>query len=697
MAKKNDGQLAMPWAHVSEPEIKPIPVIHHGKIAHVALDAPLDRVYSYLVLPEMADKIRPGMIVEVPVTKFNRRYKAFVLKITEKEWPSGLKPILSIVDDRVLFSEKLLELGLWMADYYVSAAGQALASAIPSVIVKSAGKALRVKPFIKEFPRVEPTFSFTEDQSRVMAQIEQILKAGKFSVMMMHGVTASGKTELYVKAIQEVLAKGQGAIYLVPEIALTAQMIQRLGQRFDKVAVLHSGLTESQRRATWEAVQNGQVNVVVGTRSAVFAPIPNLGLIVVDEEQEPSFKNLQAPRFNTRDLAIKRSQLQDIPIILGSATPSLESFHNSKTNPSWVYLSLPKRVANLPLPPVLLVDMLQEGFERKGIHLVSRCMEEKIKTTLDRGKQVMLLMNRRGFAGYIFCPSCKYILTCPSCGTRMVYHKSSGKAQCHHCSVKVVVPEKCDRCGHKMNKFGLGTERVEDELTRKFPDVKLARMDQDSMNRPADYEETLKNFAEGKTQILIGTQMIAKGLDFPNVSLVGVLSADMALSLPDFRAGERTFQLLAQVAGRAGRADYTGMVVVQSFNLQDPAIQASLNHDYESYAQHELSVRRKLGLPPFSRMTRIIVQHLKVTQVKEIASEIAKHLNDMARTVKGVQIIGPNPCVMGRLRNRYRYQILIKCPNAIVMRDYLAKARSDKSFRLMRKEVLIDVDPVDLL
>lgn len=697
MVKRAKEQLEMPWAEVDEPVARPVPSIQLGLIAHVALDAPMDRVYSYIVPPEMSEKIKPGMLIEVPFTKYNRRYQAYVLKVSEEKWSSTLKPVLRILDDRVLFSDRLIELARWLSDYYVSPIGQAIGSSIPSVVVNSAGKALRTKPYIKEVPRVEPTFGLNEDQQTVMDRINHAIDADKFLVMLVHGVTASGKTELYIRAIRRVLDQGRGAIYLVPEIALTAQMIQRLAQRFDKVAVLHSALTESQRRATWQAVQDGEVRVVIGTRSAVFAPVPRLGLIVVDEEQEPSFKNMQSPRYNTRDLAIKRSQIEGVPIIVGSATPSLETYHNSQTNPSWIYLSLPKRVADLPLPPVLLVDMQQEMHDRKGVHLVSRLLEGKIKETLDAGKQVMLLLNRRGFAGYVFCPSCRYVLLCPSCGTRMVYHKTDDMAMCHHCTAKYRVPAKCDRCGHKMNTFGLGTQRVEEELGKKFPEARIARMDMDTMSRPADYENTLTAFADGKTNILIGTQMIAKGLDFPNVALVGVLSADLALSLPDFRAGERTFQLLAQVGGRAGRADHAGIVVVQSYNLQDPAIQAALHHDYQKFARGELALRRKLNLPPFSRMARVVIQHARITHVKSVAAELAQNLNRLAKATPGVSVIGPSSCTMPRLRNRYRYQILLRAPNASALKDFLTRARNDKEFKLLRKEVIIDVDPVDLL
>lgn len=698
MAKKEyEGQLDL-WVNEPEkPAEKAKAEAKVGLIARVAIDAPLDKVYSYRVPDEMKDELKSGMLVRVPMGRHERMYRGVILEISKQPWESTLKAIESVLDSRVLFSEKILTLGKWLSEYYVTPIGMALSSLIPSAVLKGGGKSLRAKPFIKELERKEPKFGLNEDQSRVMARIDAAIDAGKFHVMLVHGVTASGKTELYIKGIQRVLSQGKGAIYLVPEIALTAQMIDRLSQRFEKVAVLHSGLTESQRRATWEAVERGEVRVVIGTRSAIFAPVPELGLIVVDEEQEPSFKNMQSPRYNTRDLAIKRSQIEGIPIILGSATPSLETYFNSKHLETWEYLSLPKRVADLPMPPVMLVDMEQEAFDRKGVHLVSRLLEDKIKQTLAMGKQVMLLLNRRGYAGYVFCPSCKYVLVCPSCGTRMVYHKSMDRAICHHCTAKVDVPNQCDRCGHKMNKFGLGTQRVEEELGRKFSEIRLSRMDADTMSKTQDYEEALAAFARGETNVLLGTQMIAKGLDFPNVALVGVLSADMALSLPDFRASERTFQLLAQVGGRAGRADHASVVVVQSYNLQDPAIQAALRHDYMKFAEGELFFRKKLALPPFARMTRLVISHAKITQVKQIGKDLAEELKRLAKDLNGVLVIGPASAVMGRLRNRYRYQILIKSPNASVMKEFLTRARNDEKVKLFRREVMIDVDPVDLL
>lgn len=698
MSKDRSGQLELPLAGGDEPQPAEGGAVSSAPVATVAVDVPLDRYYSYAIPDELVGALEPGMLVKVPLGKGNREYRGFCLDVSERVYTTSLKPIIELVDERVFLTDKMLELGKWLAEYYVCPPGLVFAAMVPSAVTKKLSRPSRVKPYIKELPQVEPQFDLNDDQNRAMVTINEALEAKRFRILLMHGVTASGKTELYVRAIRHTISAGKSAIFLVPEIALTTQMIYRLAERFEKVGVFHSALTEAQRRSTWQAVRDGQVKVLVGTRSAVFAPMRDLGLIVIDEEQEPSFKNMQSPRYNTRDLALKRAQLEGVPVILGSATPALESFYNARHNPHWQNISLPKRVADLPMPDVVLVDMRQEIFERKGVHLLSRVMESQIARTLERKLQTILLLNRRGYASYVFCPSCKFTLVCPNCRINMVYHKKSDRAMCHRCSAKIVVPDRCDRCGHKFNKFGLGTQRVEEELERKFPDSRIARMDTDVMTRPADYEAEFAKFAAGKTDILLGTQMIAKGLDFPNVALVGVVCADLALSLPDFRASERTFQLLAQVAGRAGRADHAGVVVVQSYNVSDSSIQSALNHDYERFARGELQIRQKLALPPFARITRIIIQDLKVTRARQIATDLVKGHQDLAKKAyRDVSVFGPNPCAISRMRGKYRYHILIKAPTPDRMRDFLNRARADRILDLAVRQITVDVDPVDLL
>ncbi len=712
MKKNEEKQLDFFWSAKNQQEkladSKSSNVnVYIGPIAKVAIDAPIDKIYSFSVPEEFINVLKPGMAVEVPIGRGERRYKGFCLEISQTEWKGTLKPIIRIIDERILFNDKIAELANWLSEYYVSPPGMSISCAIPAA-VKKAVKATRAKPYIISQPIREPDFALNDDQENALKYINNSIEKKNFEAILLHGVTASGKTEIYIRAVKNLLKDGRGAIYLVPEIALTAQMIYRLAERFENVAVMHSGLTDAQRRATWQAIAAGDIALVLGTRSAIFAPVKNLGLIIVDEEQEPSFKNMQSPRYNARDLAIKRAQIENIPIVLGSATPSLETFYNSKHRSDWHYLWLGKRIANLPMPDVEIVDMYQEHRERKGVHLLSRVLEAKIEETLQTGKQIILLLNRRGHSGYVFCPKCGYVIHCPNCKTRMVYHRTSNRLLCHHCSAKLAVPDKCDRCGGTMNKFGLGTQRLEDELTRKFPNAKLARMDMDSMKKSAEYEKILSDFAKGDMDILLGTQMIAKGLDFPNVSLVGVICADIALSMPDFRAGERTFQLLAQVAGRAGRADYAGSVVVQSYNLSDPAIQSALKHDYHQFAKKEMYLRKKLFLPPFTRLARIVIQHTKSTNAHNLAKELTKELQqkiaeniskngDNKSNSQSVSIIGPNPATLFRLRNRYRYQILIRCASATAMLNFFKIVRQDKNINLFRKEFIIDIDPVDLM
>ncbi len=677
-----------------------------GLITRVALDAPIDKIYSFSVPDEFSDKLKPGMLVEVPIGRSERKYKGFCLDVSQAKWKGTLKPISNIIDERILFDEKIAELANWLSEYYVAPPGLAISCAIPASVKKVQKKPTRVEPYIISQPFREPEFELNSDQRSALAYIQNSIDRKKFEAILLHGVTASGKTEIYIRAIQNLIKSGRGAIYLVPEIALTAQMIYRLAERFENVAVMHSGLTEARRRATWHAISEGKIQLVLGTRSAIFSPVKNLGLIVIDEEQEPSFKNMQTPRYNTRDLAIKRAQIENVPVVLGSATPALETFYNSKHRSFWHYLWLGKRVADLPMPDVVLVDMYQEHKERKGVHLLSRLLETKIEETLQSGKQIILLLNRRGHSGYVFCPKCSYVIHCPNCKTRLVYHRSSNRLLCHHCNTRLAVPEKCDRCGGKMNKFGIGTQRLEEELERKFPGIKFARMDMDSMTKTSSYEKTLSDFAAGRMPILLGTQMIAKGLDFPNVSLVGVICADIALSMPDFRAGERTFQLLAQVAGRAGRADYAGSVVVQSYNITDPAIQSALNHDYHQFAKKEMYLRKKLSLPPFTRLARIVVRHTKSTQAHILARELTQELQKLTSQLTtgktgnkhaDISIIGPNPTTLFRLRNRYRYQILIRCSSANSMLRFFKEVRQSKQINLFRKEFIIDIDPIDLL
>ncbi|MEM1447239.1 MAG: primosomal protein N', partial [Planctomycetota bacterium] len=501
-----------------------------------------------------------------------------------------------------------------------------------------------------------------------------------------------------------------GVIVLVPEIALTPQTVGRFLARFPdgEVAVLHSGLTAAQRHAQWQRIRDGHARVVVGARSAIFAPLPAVGLIIVDEEHESSYKQDQLPRYHARDVAIKRAQLAGCPVILGSATPSLESYHNAKAG-NFALIELPDRVPGAVLPKVELVDLAKERQERKGIHLLSQRLENAIRQNLEAGGQTILLLNRRGYANYIACPDhrCGWMMRCHHCDVTMVYHRSAalptgGVVRCHHCGAEQMLPQICPESGHKVTIFGLGTQRVEEELERKFPGLRLARMDADAMRTAKDYQQTLDTFASGRTDLLLGTQMIAKGLDVANVRLVGVVSADTSLNFPDFRASERTFQLIAQVAGRAGRGEHRGQVIVQSFNPDDPAIQLAAEHDYVGFATKELALRTETGLPPVGRMARIVLRDTDDLANKKRAHELAHALhqaNDQLHL--GVRLRGPSVCPIARLADHHRQHIeLIASPgnaNPAAAIQKLLTAVRNAGRLISDTHTAVDVDPVALL
>ncbi|MCX5634517.1 MAG: primosomal protein N', partial [Planctomycetota bacterium] len=470
------------------------------------------------------------------------------------------------------------------------------------------------------------------EQENALSQINSRIDSGKFSVTLLHGVTDSGKTEVYIKVIETALQKGKSAIVLLPEIALTAQTVQRFNDRFKKIAVMHSGLSAAQRNAQWQKIKSGQADVVIGARSAVFAPLPNFGLIVVDEEHEPSYKQDTVPRYHGRDAAIKRAQLAEAHCILGSATPSLEMLLNCQNKKYFNLVRLTKRVMDLPVPEMKLVDMRQGTATVKGLDLISEPLAARLREVLARKEQAILLLNRRGYSNFVFCPSCKDTLKCRNCDVTLTFHKSPGRADegiktitgrhisygyamCHYCLAQTLVPEKCPLCGKGMAMIGLGSQRLEEELARKFPQAHLARVDSDAM-AGKDYYHLLKDFSEGRIDILAGTQMLAKGLHFPNVTVVGIISADTSLYLPDFRANERTFQLISQVAGRAGRSAKKGEVFVQTFLPDQPAIQFALKGDFEGFVAEELKHRRACNLPPFWRLAGIVMRDMNFERLE---------------------------------------------------------------------------------
>ncbi len=559
-------------------------------------------------------------------------------------------------------------------------------------------------------PKPPPTL--TPQQIDALAAITPMLApdAG-FNVALLHGVTGSGKTEVYLRAIASLLhaESSAGAIVLVPEIALTPQTVARFIERFEGVAVLHSGLTAAQRNAQWRRIADGHARLVVGARSALFAPLPNLRLIVVDEEHDTSYKQDQLPRYHARDCAIKRAQLAGATVVLGSATPALESYYNSDALAEGLgvsrYVPMPDRVTGFNLPRVDTVDLREANRDRRGVHLLTPPLEQAIDDTTQAGGQCIVLLNRRGYANYIACPDqgCGWTATCNHCDAAMVYHKhrelpAGGLVRCHHCDAEQKLPDTCPQCKRtRVTTFGLGTQRVEEELARKLPHLKLLRMDSDTMRSANHYRETLEAFRIGDAHVLLGTQMIAKGLDFANVRLVGVVSADTSLHLPDFRAAERTFQLIAQVSGRAGRGEHAGRVILQSLNPNDPTIQLAAQHDYATFAQRELQFRREVGLPPVTRMTRIVVRDPDQPAALQRAHDLyqtLKHANDTLGL--GVRLRPPAPCPIARIADHHRYQLELIAPTAGVMQQLLTQLRNAKRL-LSDHQTAIDIDPTSLL
>ncbi|MBU0717505.1 MAG: primosomal protein N' [Planctomycetes bacterium] len=550
------------------------------------------------------------------------------------------------------------------------------------------------------FPLVEPEFELNVDQQAALETINERIDAGGFSVALLYGVSGSGKTEVYVRAIRRVLAAGRQAILLVPEIVLTTQLVQRLASRFADLVVSHSGLTDAQRSLMWRRIASGEKKVVVGTRSAVFAPCPNLGLICIDEEQETSYKNLQAPRFNVRDVAIMRAKQREIPVILGSATPAVETWYNSVHRDHYERIVLPRRVRDLPLPDVHLVDMRDEFAEQKRAVVLSRLMHRLLGEALERDEQALILINRRGFARRVFCPECKTRLTCPNCNLSLVAHTSTGQSVCHYCRTRVTTPTACPQvgCGARLIQTGLGTQRVEDVVAADFPEARLARVDSDTMTHRRHYQRIVNDFEERKLDVLVGTQMIAKGLDFPLVSFVGVIDADPTGLECDFRANERLFQLVTQVAGRAGRADRPGRVVVQTTMPELPALRFALKHDYESFVADELRARGTVGLPPFRRLARVVVADPREATARSEAEVLADRVREAiaSLSLEYADALGPNPCAMSRLRGKYRYDVLLLTHGATDLRKLVSALRNANALRTKAKSTILDVDPVSL-
>jgi primosomal protein N' (replication factor Y) len=729
--------------------------VRQGLFAEVAVDVAygpgVRDSYDYLVPDHLAPRVAVGVRVEVAFGRSRR--VGYVVGLKAASEVDGVRELLGVLDPRPRIGPELLALARWMARYYLCPLGSVLRAVGGPVasrgrqtttgleVVEGAAcarspRAAAVVDYVRAHPGCPPAQvtaatgasrevirrlvrrgvlravafpaaaareqgrecaappTLTPQQEGAVRAVCEALAARRYRIFLLQGVTGAGKTEVYLRAVEQVLRLGRQALVLVPEIALTPLLVDLFRQRFGSgVALLHSGLAGGERYAEWERVREGRAPVVLGARSGVFAPLPRLGLIVVDEEHEPAYKQEETPRYHAREVALVRARQVNAVVILGSATPSLESYARAAVGEPYCVLELPSRVWGRPLPGVHLVDMRQEFRAGHG-GLFSRRLRELMAARLAAGEQVLLFLNRRGLATAVLCRECGSVLRCPRCGIALTYHRN-GVLRCHYCGFGRQAPRVCPGCGgHHLACLGHGTQAVEEEVRRLFPGARVLRMDRDTTGRRHAHGTIVRAFREGEADVLVGTQMVAKGLDLPGVTLVGVVDADRSLCLPDFRAAERTFQLLVQVAGRAGRGAVPGEVVVQTHNPDHYAIVCGAAQDYHAFAARELAVRRELGYPPYTSLIRLVVSSKNPARVEAAAADLRDALLEAGAEPGAV--LGPAPAVLARLRGVYRWQVMLRGPRPAIREACRAGlavwyGRAGRSVRLA-----VDVDPVTM-
>jgi primosomal protein N' (replication factor Y) len=548
-----------------------------------------------------------------------------------------------------------------------------------------------------ELPETE-RYILTEAQNEALRTIEQAISKHHFASFLVHGITGSGKTEVYIRSMESALASGRGAMMLVPEIALTPILSRRLRAHFgDQIAIFHSSLSRGERFDEWSRLRTGEARVVLGTRSAIFAPVQNPGVIIIDEEQDASYRQEESPFYNARDTAIVRAQKEAATVVLGSATPSLESFHNAQTG-KYQYLSLPERIAQRSLAAAELIDMRAVFARHKKPVVFSDELIEALEKTNARHEQSIILINRRGYSSFILCRSCGESIMCPNCEVTLTYHRADRTLVCHYCNHYERAPTQCPACASKYIYYvGEGTEQIEEMLRKRFPDLRIGRIDRDTKSRRHQFAETLLSFGKGELDMLVGTQMLAKGHDFPNVTLVGVVSVDAGLALPDFRAAERTFQLITQVAGRAGRGDLPGRVLIQTYHPHHYALRHATAQDYRGFYDEEIRHRRNHGYPPFVALAMLLSRHKQAERATETAQTVKQALL-AADEARACRVLGPAPAPLARLRGEYRVQLLVKSRSRKQMRavidrafDFLEKGAQDL------RSVSLEIDPVSMM
>jgi primosomal protein N' (replication factor Y) len=655
--------------------------------------------FHYRIDPEVGRELRPGSIVEVSLGK--RKTHAFVVGFPESSDvpPEKLKNVDQVLKLEPVFDEKMIRFLKWTSDYYCHPLGEVFDAAIPRLNLKPRTTKRKVKKSDLNFGLLGKGFeekpSLTPEQQQAL---DEILNPQETRPYLLHGVTGSGKTEVYLRALEALLEEGKGAIILVPEIALTPQLMGRFAARFPgKVAVLHSDLTPKERSEQWQRVFSGEATVVIGARSAVFAPVQNLGLIVVDEEQETSFKQEDSLRYNARDLAVVRGGFEKAKVVLGTATPSLESYSNARSG-RYCYLELKKRVQDRPLPKTTFIDIKDRSqWYNSKIPWLSRYLVERIEENIKSEKQTILYLNRLGFAHFLFCKDCGHTWRCNDCDVSLTYYKYPPSLKCHYCGTQRAVSKQCEECeGTQLDFLGLGTEQVEGQLRTLFPKARIARMDRSKIKNRKDLESVLTQVSNREIDILIGTQMVAKGHDFPGISLVGILVADASLNLPDFRANERTFQIITQVSGRAGRAGEPGEVVIQTLNPAQPTLRWSAENKSLDFYTSELNARKLFGFPPFQRMALLRFQHTQSSTVQRYAEEIAQFVRSKINQ-QGFKcsVLGPSEAPLSKLKKLYRWQCLIKAESVKELQSLLRAVSTYDAAKKSPVKLSMDVDPLN--
>ncbi|MDP8215960.1 MAG: primosomal protein N' [Candidatus Kaelpia imicola] len=660
-------------------------------LINVVFGLAVDRVFSYSLPPDIS-KVEIGSRVKAPFRNSIR--VGYIVGIDEsgKSFP-GLKDIVELLDDKPFLNREMLQLSEWISSYYYSSWGEAIEAIVPSVLRKGRESYGPRKDYLSlaDDSFIRPTV-LTKDQKEVLKTINRSL--GSFNSFLLHGVTGSGKTEVYIRVIEEVLDRGQSAIVLVPEIALTPQTISRFKKCLgDKISVLHSRLTEAQRFKEWKKLKDETNRISIGTRSAVFAPLENLGLIVIDEEHDSSYKQNETPRYHAREVALKRAQINNCPLILGSATPALESYHKAQSG-EHVLLKLPERVKNQSLPVVGVVDLKTVKKKSIGNMIFTPPLRSKLEEVLSRDMQAILFLNRRGFSTFIYCQNCGYVAKCKRCDLTLTYHMKTKDLICHYCNYRDNLPEVCPQCHNRyLSLRGIGTQRVLSELYKLFPSVRAERLDSDSLAKRGKLDDIISQFRAKKIDILVGTQIVAKGHDFPHVELVGVILADLSLNILDFRAGERTFSLITQVAGRSGRGDNRGSVIIQTYNPEHFTIKTSVDHDYESFYAEEIRRREEIGFPPFSELIKIEFRHKDERKVKEVAEKIKAKLIESSGGM--VDVLGPAPSPVKKRKDVYRWNLISKTKNAEQI-SRLLYSIIGYNRRLEGVNIIVDVNPYEL-